>query len=307
MLRFPLKKEKITGVKIVINLKNLKGGHSGVEIDGGRANAHKILAEAVDVASKETNIGNVIAAQYFVGGDKKNVIPPAARTSIIVPADKKDAFLANFAKSTQKLKAEWKTIEPGMEFVVKADDAAATHESYDNYSTQRTFDLVHTAPHGVLRWSPDVKGLVETSINLARVVLCDVCEDHEVRFEFFARSNDNGQMPFVHEQLLSFARLGGGIPSGMENYFPGWLPDPSTSLLQVGKQVYKELNGTDAEVYAIHAGLECGIFQGTHPQLKCISVGPYLTGVHSPDETLYIETVPGTYNLIVGILAKLEK
>lgn len=305
-LHFPVSKDNVTGIRILIELKGLKGGHSGLQIQLGRANANKVLAEVVSIVSNATKIQNLLAAQFFEGGENAtNVIASEARMAVIVPADKKDEFLANFQTEVTKLKAEWNTIEPDLELTCVADAASDTFVAYTPESTQRALDLILVHPHGIYRMSPDVEGLVESSYNLARVVLTDE-GDAEVRFAYRVRSSDNFQMPFMHERLESLARVGGGKTDGMLNYYPGWLADTSTNLLQVGKNVYKKLNKEEVDVYAMHGGLEPGMLIGSHPNLKCISLGPETWNLHSPDELLFINTVTKFYRLTVGILAELD-
>lgn len=309
-LHFSLSKAETTGIRILINLRQLKGGHSGIQIDLGRANANKVLAEAVDVVSRATGISDVLSALFFEGGfpDIRNVIAPEAQMAVVVPLDRKDEFISNFQIEVEKLQAEWKTIEPDLELTYTADDVAESYVAYTPASTQKVFDLIHALPHGVHRFSPDVEGLVESSFNLARVVLLNDSNDpSEVRFEYSARSSDNAQMPFMHDKLASLTRLGGGSTDGMFNYFPGWRADTTSNLLAVAKSEYKRLTKKDAVVYALHAGLEPGLLIGSHPNLKAISLGANTWNLHSPDEVLSIDSVPVFYRLVVGILAELKE
>eukprot|EP00770_Monocercomonoides_exilis_P006153 MONOS_6123.1-p1 / transcript=MONOS_6123.1 / gene=MONOS_6123 / organism=Monocercomonoides_exilis_PA203 / gene_product=aminoacyl-histidine dipeptidase / transcript_product=aminoacyl-histidine dipeptidase / location=Mono_scaffold00188:90245-91843(-) / protein_length=512 / sequence_SO=supercontig / SO=protein_coding / is_pseudo=false len=304
-LTLPLKKDNIEGAAIRIELKGLQGGHSGVEIHKGRANALKLLGQLIHQTTLHCNLEGKFGLQYFVGGDKRNVIPPNARCGIVVPAASKAEFMTELKKQEELLKQEWKTIEKDMKFI-ETEGAIDKHVSYDYESTRKFLDVVLIAPHGVMRMSPDVEGLVETSINFCKAVLCDKPECHAARFEFFPRSSDNDYMPVVHEQLKALARTVGANITDMPNIFPGWLPDTANPLLTLSVETYKEIHGKEPEIYAIHAGLECGMFQASHPGLKCISVGPYMVDVHSPKETLFIDTVPGSYKLLTTVLEKIH-
>ena len=192
-----------------------------------------------------------------------------------------------------------------MEYII-TPAAEAEFKVYDKESSQHFLDCLLNCPHGIIRMSPDVAGLVETSCNFSKVTLCDKCEEEKATFEFFPRSSDNDFMPILHNKLVALARLFRGQITPMTAFFPGWLPDPTNPLLKLAVDVYKQINNSDPEIYAIHAGLECGMFQKTHPGLKCISVGPYMINVHSPKETLFIDTVPGTYKLLAQIAERLE-
>lgn len=319
-LSFPFEKKTVEGVRIVIEIQGLKGGHSGNTINEGRANAIKLLAEAVDMASKAIGAQEILAAQSFVGGQKMNAIPSSGTVTLIVPSEKKTAFLTSFQTQTQKLQTEWETIEPGLQFTVTADASSQSHVSYDAPATRLTLDVIHSLPHGVLRMSPDVPDLVETSINLALVNLCadcantgpsgcGVCDDKpQLRVDLLARGSDDKQMPFVQEKLETIARLGGGKASVVRNAYPGWRANLDSHLLAVAKQALMDLDGVEAEVYATHAGQEVGFFvDGSQSITEAISTGPYRTGAHTWDEALYIETVPRFYRLLVRILQTLDK
>jgi dipeptidase D len=302
----PLAKTEAEGWSIRVELKGGVGGHSGIEIDKGHANVVKALGQVINESLHHAAIPEVFL-QYYVGGDKRNVIPPAARCAVVVPGDKKDAFLAELHKQEAILKDEWKSIEPGLEFIETIKPDMKKHVTFDAACSRRFLDAVLIVPHGVIRMSPDVPGLVETSVNVYRAFLCDMCAMTEAPIGFFARSSDNGYMPIFHRQLAALARAIGARITEPQAFFPGWLPDTTNPLLTVAKQCYQQLNGKPAEIYAIHAGLECGMFQTANPHLKCISVGPFMLGVHSPMERLYISTVMPIYQLIVRILEVLDK
>lgn len=311
-LHFPLKKSTVDGVGVVVHIKGLKGGHSGLEIHKGQANACKLLAEAVHETSRTVGIQNALTAKSFHGGEKINVIPPTAHLSLVVPPDKKDTFLTTLKANTQKLQIEWNKLEPGLEFTVDVDGETKTHSVYDAGSTQRTLDLVQVVPHGVLRWSADVEGAVESSINFWKITLSDAststpAQPPEVSFDFRARFADIKKSPYINENLVALARLGGGTYEGMHNVVPAWLPEPESELVQITKQVYREINGSDPEVYAFHAAVEVGFIQAVYPGMKCIGIGPRLTGLHSPAETVYVSSVPDTYRLMLGIIQRLGK
>lgn len=305
----PLTKSNVNGILNTITIGGLRGGHSGVEIHEGRANALKLLQQVIQEAAVAVQAQDNLALQTFLGGDKRNVIPHNATASVVIPTNKNTAFLGAFANVVVKLKKEWKTVEPDLNISIKSDDSPASHAVYDTASSVKFLDTVNVVPHGIIRFSPDVVGLVETSINLSKVSLNagagDIVAPLAV-FEFLGRSSDDDQLPTLYDKLGAIARLVSGTILPYHKITDGWLPDTSTHLLAVSKQAYKDIVGVDAEIYAVHAGLECGILQKSHPTLKCISVGPYLTNVHSPDETVYVDTVGLTYSLILKTLANLD-
>ncbi|KAK2958775.1 aminoacyl-histidine dipeptidase [Blattamonas nauphoetae] len=303
-ISIPVTRAKTEGVRVEIELKGMEGGHSGVEIHTGRGNANKILGRLVHEALIMAEIDTPIL-EAFCGGEKRNVIPNKCKCKVIVPAAKKDKFLESVNKKIEQIKREWKTIEPNMTFIINAGAAPESLEAFSAESSRRFLDGIIISPHGVQRMSPDVAGLVETSTNFWHAKLCPKCPE-EALLEYFPRSSDNDFMPFMNQEYKALARSLGGKASDAGFPIPGWLPDTTNPLLLLAKKAYTELRGKEPEISAIHAGLECGMFQATHPGIKCISVGPYLKNVHSPKEELFIDTVKPIFDLILKILAEIE-
>lgn len=302
----PLVKEEKTGVPVRIEMKKLLGGHSGVMINEGHANALKLLHQIVSESIHEAGLDENFNMDYFVGGDKHNVIPNAARAGVLVPKAELEKFLAAVNHQVAYAKEQWKNIEKSMEIIVTHKEEEK-HLCYDLESSKHFLFCMAAAPHGVLRMSPSVEGLVESSINLAKVVLCDKVTCKSIHFEFFARSSDNPYMNIIYRNLVSLSKLFKGTIQEMGAPFPGWLPDRENPLLDVAVESYKEVyHGEEPEIYAIHAGLECGMFMRTYPDLKCISVGPYLINGHSPQETLFIDSVVPSYKLLTTICEKIH-
>jgi len=291
------------GARIEIELHKLQGGHSGVEIHKSRANACKLTCRLIHQAMQEVTPFYLL--QSIGGGTKKNVIPNACTAVIVVPPEHVEAALGALAQRWTALKAEWKTIEPEMIMEAKV---LPTREgpALCPASTRRAIDLIFCAPHGILRMSPDVEGLPESSINCAKVYLAHGEHDNMLKIEFFARSSSNAQMPFIAEKLACLARLAGAEMSERMEEFPGWLPNLESPLLQTTKRVFQQVMQKEPEIYAIHAGLECGMFQAKYPGMDCVSVGPYMTDVHSPKETLYVNTVPKIYELLCEVCKNMQ-
>ncbi|KAK2947617.1 aminoacyl-histidine dipeptidase [Blattamonas nauphoetae] len=305
IMTFDVERENTEGFGSMFEIKGLQGGHSGVEIHEGRANAVKLLARLVHEASLAADMPEPVL-MGFEGGTKRNVIPSVARCRVLIPDDKRAKFTEAVNKEFKQIKHEWKTIEPDLTLNFMIPEAAEKVSALTKASSRKFLDLLLALPHGVLRYSPDVAGLVETSINMAIVHVCGRCVGEKARIELFPRSSVNEFMPHIHQQLKAFARLAGAELTPMENAFPGWEPNPSSPLLATAKECYKKVYGKEAEIYAIHAGLECGVLQEKHPGLQSISVGPYLKNVHSPKEELMLDTVPGINKLIIAILEAIE-
>lgn len=284
---------------VAIELKKLCGGHSGVEIHRGRANAAKLVGRLI--AQTKHVLEFPLLMGSLEAGTKKNVIPPRCVATVFTPHSCVDKLTEILKQQYKLIHREWNIIEPNMEIDFTVLPAVPQIPVLDQFCTRRFLDLLSAAPHGILRMSPSVEGLVESSINLCRVT---IAPEGRAVFDFFARSSDNHHMPVIHEELSSIARLAGAHISVIKALFPGWLPVTTSRILTCAKTAFRAVNGKEPELYAIHAGLECGLFQALdkYPDLECISIGPYLTDVHSPQESLYIDTVPRTYNLLAAIL-----
>ncbi|KAJ4459164.1 aminoacyl-histidine dipeptidase [Paratrimastix pyriformis] len=298
-IRQPLSWIQAPGARIQLELHKLLAGHSGVEIHKGRANANKLLCRLLHQGIQ--SVTPFALLQSLVGGTKKNVIPGASKAVIVVPEEHVERVMAALHAKFEQIKTEWKTAEPEMELAMSVLPER-TGFALCPSSTRKALDLILAVPHGVLRMSPDVAGLVESSINAAKVTLAHGHMENHLQIEFFARSSNNNAMPWIYEKLGCIARLAGAQLSERLHDFPGWLPNMASPLLATAKQVFTEVMKKEPEIYAIHAGLECGMFQAKYPGMDCISVGPYMTDVHSPKETLYVNTVPKVYELLVGII-----
>ena len=260
-----------------VEVKGLKGGHSGGDIHLGRGNANKILnrfltriAEKHDLYLCEIN-----------GGNLRNAIPREAYAICAVPEDAKHDVRTELNIFTAEVEDELSAVEPDLQLVLESESARA--KAIDQDTTGRLLQALYAAPHGVYAMSQDIPGLVETSTNLASVKMKP---DHIIRIETSQRSS-----------LIS-ARNDIAFGEG----YPGWKPNPNSAILKVAAESYQRLFGVEAKVKAIHAGLECGLFLDKYPSLDMISFGPTLTGVHSPDERMLIPTVEKFWNHLLDVL-----
>jgi dipeptidase D len=279
----------MTGIEVKI--KGLKGGHSGVDIHLGRANAIKCLARAIyDIASEQ----NVMVAEID-GGNKRNAIPREASAKILVEDHGK---AENIMKEVEKkLKDEYDGIE---ENIVIEYSPIDENNGYSSESSMKLVNLLRALPHGYLAFNPHIPDLVDTSTNLATVKI----EDNIALLGSSSRSSINSAMNYVRDNIVATAELAGGVGEKGDSY-PSWKPNVNSELLNVSQNLYKEMFGKEPEVKAIHAGLETGIIGDNFPGMDMISIGPQIEFPHSPDERVQIESVKTFWEYLVALLEKL--
>jgi len=274
-----------------ITIKGLRGGHSGVDIALARGNANKLMFRFFQQA--EHDFGMRIAS--YAGGDLRNAIPREAFGVIVVPAMKKAEF-EKFVKGYEKMyRSEFKEADPDIKIFVEPCKAPAkVMNAGDQY---RIIRAVYACPNGVQRMSQSMKGLVETSNNLAIVRL----SDGKFEVHNLCRSSVDTAKEATAWKIAAVFHL---IDAKVEltGSYPGWNPDMSSAILKTMQDTYKKLYGKIPEIKAIHAGLECGIIMGPYPKLDTISFGPTIRFPHSPDEKVEIESVGKFWNFLLATL-----
>ncbi len=271
----------------------LKGGHSGLEISQGKANAIKILARTLKELGK---------IKYYIsslnGGSKRNAIPREAEANIYLnksDISKVEGILSEFKKELQN---EYKVSDSGLNFEF-GKSGINNKKVFSNSFKEKILNTLLALSHGVISMSQDIPDLVETSTNVATI---STLKD-ELVIGTSQRSSVESAKKYVAQNIASVFQLAGAkIESG--DGYPGWKPNLDSDILKVSKNVYKDLFGNEPEIKAIHAGLECGILGDKNPGLDMISFGPTIQGAHSPDERVNIETVGKFYMLLKAILKK---
>ncbi|MBU0551499.1 aminoacyl-histidine dipeptidase [Myxococcota bacterium] len=293
-MTLPLHRARIKhahGLKV--RLHGLKGGHSGLDINLGRGNAIQILARLLD------GLGEGCAYQLLdlQGGTKHNAIPREAIACLAV------ADLAAFEAALEGFQAEIAEIygvtEPGIAWEI--EPLALAGEALCGGSLNALLWLLGGLPHGVITMSQAVNGLVETSNNLAIVRL----EAAQARVQISTRSSNNARLRQTRAGIFGLARLAGASVEA-EAAYPGWQPNPDSPLLALAKAVHEATLGSQPEIKAIHAGLECGIIGERYPGMDMISFGPTMRWPHSPSEELHIASSARFYRLLCALLAALS-
>ncbi len=282
----------LTGLELTVS--GLKGGHSGLEIDKGRGNALKILNRVVIALD---GLGGRLAS--INGGNKRNAIPREGRALVFVPKAKVEAARALVAEWEGVLKAELATVEPDLTVTAAPvkKRASVLKKKYQRQITQ----VIAALPHGVTKMSADIPGLVETSTNVAVVAT----QGKKVTLATSQRSSVASEIEEIAQTVRTIFEMGGADVDQGSGY-PGWKPDMASPVLKLAKDTYKALSGKTPEVKAVHAGLECGIIGEKYPGMDMVSFGPTLEGVHSPDEKIYIDTVPKFFDFLMGILKNVQ-
>lgn len=273
---------------IKITVGGLTGGHSGTEIDKGRANACMILANVLTAIGKHTEYSIL----DIMGGEKDNAIPRSAEAVIL--AD--DYGIISMAVTYMQLmyKDIYKETDP--ELYIKTEKTTRSGAWFRCGAAR----MLSSAPNGVLAMSEDIEGLVKTSSN-AGVIRT---ENGKVIVTFSVRSSSAADKREVIETLTSKAEKRGASVSVTGEY-PAWEYKKSSALRDTCVKVYRELYGAEPEISAIHAGLECGIFCGKKPELDCISFGPDILDIHTPGERLDIASTGRVYRFLIELLGQL--
>lgn len=275
-----------------VQVKGLKGGHSGGDIHLGRGNANKILNRFLSQTLKKYDM-------YLCeidGGNLRNAIAREAHAVIALPEADKHAVRTDLNIFAAEVQAEYNVTDPDLQLLMESEAPRA--KAIDKDTTKRLLQAIYAVPHGVYAMSQDIPGLVETSTNMASVKMKP---GNIIRIETSQRSSTASSKRDMNTMVRTVFEMAGAEVSSGEGY-PGWKPNPHSEILEIATASYKRLFGVDAKVKAIHAGLECGLFLDKYPTLDMISFGPTLQGVHSPDERMLIPTVQKFWDHLLDIL-----
>jgi dipeptidase D len=275
-----------------LKVTGLKGGHSGLEIDKGRGNAIKTINR---VLLALTEIGVRLAS--VDAGNKHNAIPREAEALVFVPRKKWGEALAVVGEMNAMIKAELATAEPDLSVMLNEKAGAKRGKVVARSIQKKLLQTISALPHGVIKMSADIPGLVETSTNVAVVKTGKKTIDIATS----QRSSVASEILEICHTVRSIFELGGAAVKHTDGY-PGWKPNLGSEILKLAKSTYRALYNKEPEVKAIHAGLECGIIGERLPGMDMVSFGPTLEGVHSPDEKIYIESVEKYWNFLLAIL-----
>lgn len=289
----PLQREAVPASHDIVKLtiKGLKGGHSGGDIHLGLGNANKLMARFL--AGHATELG--LRVLDLNGGTLRNAIPREATAVLAVPSANL-AKLKTLAETFLSiLKIELAAVEKNLN--IQVESAQSDSQALTSDSQQRFIALLNGTPNGVVRMSDEVKGVVETSLNVG-VVTTDA---KEAQIICLIRSLIGSGKDSVVSQLTSLGELAGAHVEAKGSY-PGWKPDANSPVMHLVRETYQKLFDTTPNIMVIHAGLECGLFKKPYPEMDMVSIGPTITGPHSPDEQVHIASVGQYWQLLTALL-----
>ena len=274
-----------------IEIKGLQGGHSGMQIHEGLGNANKIMNRVLFDGFE--NFG--LRISEIDGGSLRNAIPRESNAIVAIDAIHEDAFLLEMALISTTIKKEFKTMEPDLEINISKTD---TPKKIMDLGVQEGLTrAIYAALNGVYRMSADIPELVETSNNIARVIV----KDGHIKIGCLTRSSvESSKLDLANTLRATFELTGCEVECSGD--YPGWTPNMDSAILKVMTQLYEDLNGEKPHVAACHAGLECGILGQNYPEMDMISFGPNIKGAHSPDERAQISSVQKYWKFVLEIL-----
>ena len=281
-------------VGLSVKLSGLKGGHSGVDIHLQRGNALQLLSRALWPLWKEFQFEVV----SITGGNLTNAIPREAEAVLRLAPEDAGAFGKALDAACAGMRAELATADPGLAWATAP--AEAPGQVWSDVTAARVLALLAALPHGVIRMSDDIPGLVETSTNFARVRT----EGVVLRVSMSNRSSVDSALRALQSRMAAFAEVAGGEATQSEGY-PGWKPDMASPVLGRMKAIHERVVGKPAAIKAIHAGLECGVLGAKLKGCDMISFGPEIQHPHSPDERVLIPSVGRFWKLLVATLEDL--
>ena len=278
-------------VGYIITVKGLNGGHSGMDINKGLGNANKIMNRLL-FGSFE-NFGLQIAE--INGGSLRNAIPRESVAKVVIAAMYNEVFVFDMQKIISDIKAEYKTTEPNLIIeIVKSD---LPKKVMDLGVQEGIIRAIYAAHNGVYKMSADMEDLVETSNNVARVLI----KDGQISVQNLTRSSvESSKFDLANALRATFELCGCEVEFG--GSYPGWTPNINSEILKVLVNIYEKQNNEKPKVVACHAGLECGILGTNYPDMDMISFGPTIHGAHSPDERASIKSSQKFYKFVLEIL-----
>ena len=278
-------------VGYTITVKGLNGGHSGMDINKGLGNANKIMNRLLFDSFE--NFGLQIAE--INGGSLRNAIPRESVAKVIISEIFDEAFVFDMLEVIKDIKTEYKTTEPNLTITIEKGELPA--KVMDLGVQEGLTRALYAALNGVYRMSADMEDLVETSNNIARVIV----KDGKLHIGCLTRSSvESSKMDLANGLRATFELIGCEVTQS--GSYPGWTPNVNSPILDVLKEIYEKQNNSKPAVVACHAGLECGILGTNYPDMDMISFGPTIKGAHSPDERASIQSAQKYWKFVLDIL-----
>ena len=282
------------GYKIVV--KGLQGGHSGMDIIKGLANANKLMARLLYTAYRDFGL----RVSELHGGGLRNAIPRESEAFVTVDKEDTNFFVQQMLMWIDEIKKEYASLEPNMD--ISISEAEISGKLMKVEDQMEIIKAIASAHNGVYRMSPEIEGLVEASNNIANVVVAN----GKAKIKCLTRSSvESTKSDLAHSLQASFELAKFKVKQSGE--YPGWAPNPASAILKVLDEIYQKQHGEKANIAACHAGLECGIIGNHYPEMDMISFGPTIRGAHSPDERASISSTQKFWDFTLEVLKNIPK
>ncbi len=280
-----------------VMIKGLTGGHSGMDIHKGRGNANKLMNRFLMTLSQDLNP----LVSTIDGGGLRNAIPRESFCLLSLPPTATDQLKAAVEAYSKILKEEYHVTD-GAGAIELSNAAETAQKAIAPDFLAQALRAIYACPNGIYRMSPDIESLVQTSNNVARVLM------NEGRYKILCltRSSVDSEKKDLETAIRStFELMGAEVTTG--GSYPGWTPKPSAPIIKLMSDTYKEMFNADPHVNACHAGLECGIIGTNYPNMDMISFGPNIRGAHSPDEKVQVSSVQKFWKYLMEVLKNIPE
>ena len=282
----------LTSYEIVIS--GLKGGHSGIAINKCRANANKLMGRLLHYI-QDLNV----SVSSIAGGEKMNAISKRAILNITLAQEQSEALESKVKDFEIMVRAEFETADPGISVVTTKIDTVT--KVFTKETAQNLMYILQLIPYGPQTMSANIPGLVESSSNIGVVEM----DENEIEFNSAIRSSVSSLKREINHRIQAIANLTGATMELIADY-PEWEFETESKVREIMKDVYQEMFGKELEVSAIHAGLECGFLSQKLGKIDMISIGPDITGAHTPKESLSIPSTERVYNFLCDVLKAIK-
>jgi dipeptidase D len=284
-------------IKAVLKVRGLKGGHSGMDINKERANSNRVLGRIL--VDTMTSINFKLSS--LNGGSKNNAIPREADAVLFIKEEAKELLNLKIEGWQQTLKNEYKVSDPELRLEIEFSKAEECAKVFSEDTKTKAVKLLYLIPNGVSTMSTDIEGLVQSSTNLGVVTTRSDVIDYDSAVRSSIRS--------LKYDILTQTKLIGeaiGASVSTQSEYPEWQYDPDSKIREVFKKVYNDIYGKEAEIVAIHAGVECGLFKEKWPNMDMISFGPDMFDVHTPEEHISISSTERTWDYLLAVLKEIK-
>lgn len=291
-ITLPVAFEKRQGILYDVSVTGLTGGHSGVEIDKGRANANLVMGRLLMTLENAVDYSVVSLS----GGLKDNAIPREAAAALLVAEKDADRMETLIRETENTVQCEYAVTEPSLQ-IGFANKGADTAEALSVASRRNVITLMNLLPGGIQSMSANIKGLVETSLNLGILAL----NEKNLEMHYAVRSSVQSAKEFLVDKLQNLTKaLGGSLTT--EGNYPAWEYRQDSVLRETMVRVYREMYGKDPVIQAIHAGVECGLLAGKIEDMDAVSIGPDMVGIHTTEEKLSISSTKRVWEYVTEVI-----